>query len=71
VYGTALGATQLNATASVPGTFVYAPPAGTVLNAGNRAIAIAAKLTATSEITEHIERAKLSDFKLCFDQRHT
>src|SRR6185369_11522759 len=33
-YGTALGATQLNATANVPGTFVYSPVAGTVLNAG-------------------------------------
>lgn len=33
-YGTALGATQLNATASVSGSFVYTPPAGTVLNAG-------------------------------------
>ena len=33
-YGTALGATQLNATASSPGTFVYTPAAGTVLNAG-------------------------------------
>src|SRR6185436_18189017 len=33
-YGTALGATQLNATANVPGTFVYSPAAGTVLNAG-------------------------------------
>jgi hypothetical protein len=35
VYGTALDATQLNATADVPGTFVYTPAAGTVLNAGN------------------------------------
>jgi hypothetical protein len=35
VYGTALGAAQLNATASVPGTFVYTPAAGTVLNSGN------------------------------------
>ena len=34
-YGTALDATQLNATASVPGSFVYTPVAGTVLNAGN------------------------------------
>jgi hypothetical protein len=34
-YGTALGASQLNATASVPGSFVYAPPAGTILSAGN------------------------------------
>src|SRR4029450_6699924 len=34
VYGTALGATQLNATTTVPGTFVYTPPATTVLSAG-------------------------------------
>jgi hypothetical protein len=34
VYGTPLGAAQLNATASVPGTFVYTPISGTVLNAG-------------------------------------
>ena len=34
-YGTALGATQLNAAASVPGTFTYAPAAGALLNAGN------------------------------------
>jgi hypothetical protein len=32
--GTPLSATQLNATASVPGTFVYTPPAGTVLSLG-------------------------------------
>lgn len=34
VYGTVLGATQLNATASVTGSFSYTPPAGTVLRAG-------------------------------------
>ena len=34
VYGTTLSGTQLNATASVPGTFTYTPPAGTKLNAG-------------------------------------
>jgi hypothetical protein len=32
--GTALSAAQLNATANVPGSFVYAPPAGTVLPVG-------------------------------------
>ncbi len=32
--GTALSATQLDATASVPGTFVYTPPSGTVLAVG-------------------------------------
>lgn len=35
VYGTALGGAQLNAVANVPGTFVFSPPAGTVLNAEN------------------------------------
>jgi parallel beta-helix repeat protein len=35
VYGTALGANQLDATASVPGTFTYTPSAGTVLTAGS------------------------------------
>jgi hypothetical protein len=34
-YGTALGASQLNATASVPGSFAYSPPAGAILSAGN------------------------------------
>jgi hypothetical protein len=34
VYGTPLGASQLDATASVPGTFAYAPAAGTILHAG-------------------------------------
>ena len=35
-YGTPLSGTQLNATASVPGTFAYSPAAGAVLNAGRR-----------------------------------
>ena len=35
-YGTALSATQLSATSSVPGTFVYAPSSGTLLNAGSQ-----------------------------------
>jgi hypothetical protein len=34
VYGTSLDSTQLDATANVPGTFTYSPPAGTVLGAG-------------------------------------
>jgi hypothetical protein len=36
IWGTALGGAQLKATASVPGTFVYTPPAGTVLSAGTQ-----------------------------------
>lgn len=38
-YGTALGASQLDATANVPGTFAYSPGSGTVLNAGITRIA--------------------------------
>lgn len=34
VYGTALGAAQLNAAAAIPGTFAYSPAPGTVLSAG-------------------------------------
>jgi hypothetical protein len=33
-YGTALSGTQLDATASIPGTFVYTPAAGTILSVG-------------------------------------
>jgi hypothetical protein len=40
VVGTALSATQLNATASVPGTFVYNPAAGTVPAVGNDTLAV-------------------------------
>jgi hypothetical protein len=40
VYGTALGAAQLNATASVPGTFAYSPAAGAVLNAGPQTLMV-------------------------------
>jgi hypothetical protein len=36
--GTALSSAQLNATASAPGTFVYAPPAGTVLDTGTQTL---------------------------------
>jgi len=38
--GTALSATQLNATASVPGTFAYTPAAGEVLTAGRHDLAV-------------------------------
>ena len=40
VYGTPLSSTQLNATASTPGTFQYNPPAGTVLNAGTHQLSV-------------------------------
>ena len=39
-YGAALGAAQLNATANVPGTFVYTPDAGTILPAGAHVLSV-------------------------------
>jgi sugar lactone lactonase YvrE len=39
-YGAALSATQLNATANVPGTFTYTPAAGTVLAAGTQTLSV-------------------------------
>jgi hypothetical protein len=40
VFGTLLGGGQLNATANVPGTFVYNPPAGTRLSAGSHTLSV-------------------------------
>ena len=34
IYGTPLSSTQLNATVNVPGSFVYSPASGTLLNSG-------------------------------------
>jgi hypothetical protein len=39
-YGTALSGAQLNATASVPGTFAYSPAAGTLLSAGTQTLSV-------------------------------
>ena len=39
-YGTALSSVQLNATASVPGSFAYTPPDGTVLPAGFHTLSV-------------------------------
>ncbi|HET9833037.1 MAG TPA: Ig-like domain repeat protein, partial [Vicinamibacterales bacterium] len=40
-YGTVLDATQLNATANAPGSFVYTPTAGTMLSAGVQQLTVA------------------------------
>jgi hypothetical protein len=40
IYGSALGAAQLNATASVPGSFIYTPASGTVLSAGTQTLSV-------------------------------
>ena len=48
-YGTPLTASQLNAATTVPGSFVYAPVAGTVLPAGSQALAVT--FTPTDTVT--------------------
>ncbi len=40
LFGTRLSSTQLNATASVPGTFLYIPPAGTLLQPGSQLLSV-------------------------------
>ncbi|HEY3161421.1 MAG TPA: Ig-like domain repeat protein, partial [Vicinamibacterales bacterium] len=64
VYGTALSATQLHATADVPGTFIYSPPAGTLLSAGARTLSVtfesddlANYAVATASATLNVARA--------------
>ena len=53
IYGTALSATQLDATASVPGTFTYSPAAGTVLEAGNgQTLSVTFTPTDTTDYTD-------------------
>ena len=39
-YGTALSTEQLNASSSIPGSFIYAPPAGEVLPAGKHILSV-------------------------------
>ena len=54
-YGTALSATQLNATANVPGTIAYSSPTGTVLGAGTKS------LTATFTPTDSMNYATVRE----------
>jgi hypothetical protein len=50
-YGTPIGADQLNATALVPGTFVYTPSAGNVLTAGIQRLSVTFTPKDTSDYT--------------------
>ena len=50
-YGTALSSSQLNASANVPGSFAYSPPAGTVLNAGTNTLTAVFTPTDTADYT--------------------
>jgi hypothetical protein len=64
-YGTALGATQLNASSSVSGTYVYTPSAGTVLTVGSQTLSVTLTpddttdyTTATKTVTITVKQAK-------------
>jgi len=50
-YGTALSSTQLNATASVAGSFSYSPAAGTILSAGTQTLMVTFTPTDTKDYT--------------------
>ena len=50
-YGTPLSSAQLNATASVPGTFVYTPGAGTILGVGSQTLSVTFTPTDTTDYT--------------------
>jgi Flp pilus assembly CpaE family ATPase len=59
-YGTALSATELNATASVPGSFAYSPAAGDVLTAGTHALSVTFTPDDTVDYTTATARVLLS-----------
>jgi hypothetical protein len=63
-YGTTLTSTQLNATASVPGTFVYTPPAGTVLSAGSHTLSVTLTPADANDYTTATATVTLVDDKL-------
>jgi hypothetical protein len=50
-YGTALSATQLNATSLIPGTFAYTPAGGTVIAAGTHILSVTFTPTDAADYT--------------------
>jgi Glycosyl hydrolase family 79 C-terminal beta domain len=59
-YGAALSSTQLDATANVPGTFVYSPAAGTVLKAGTQTLSVVFTPTDTKTYSSGTATVQLS-----------
>src|SRR6201996_85406 len=57
--GATLGATQLDATSSVPGSFVYSPAAGTVLAAGTQQLTAVFSPTDTTDYASATAHASL------------
>ena len=59
-YGTALSGTQLDATASVTGTFSYSPAAGSVLAAGTQTLSVTFTPTDTANYTTATSTVQLT-----------
>jgi hypothetical protein len=60
-YGTALSGTQLNASAGIAGTFVYTPPAGTMLSAGaNQTLSVTFTPTDTTDYNNATQTVQIT-----------
>jgi hypothetical protein len=59
IYGTALSSNQLNATANVPGTFVYNPASGTLLPAGTNTLSVVFNPTDALDYTSATDSVSL------------
>jgi hypothetical protein len=59
-YGTALSATQLNASSTVAGTFTYSPATGTVLTAGSQTLSVTFAPTNATNYTTAADSVKLT-----------
>ncbi len=59
-FGTKLTSAQLDATASVPGTFAYSPPAGTVLQPGTPTLTVTFTPTDTTDYTSVVTTTTIS-----------
>lgn len=60
IYGTALGAAQLNATTTVAGSFAYSPTAGTVLSTGQHTLTTTFTPTDTTDYTTNTATVTLT-----------
>ena len=60
VSGIALSSTQLDATSTVPGTFVYSPAAGAILDLGSQTLSVTFTPTDTTDYTTATQTVTLS-----------
>ena len=59
-YGTALSTTQLNASSTVAGTFVYSPTTGTVLTSGSQTLSVTMTPTDSTDYTTATSTVQLT-----------